>query len=209
MIPNFEGADDIQSILLRFIPAAKEIMFDHRLAYGPLKWSITAVELYLWTGGTWCDPCADRKPGQARHGTWYVNRGRNPNHGRIDIAAGNGRGIFAGLLIRELDRKDGSAIALQKIIRGQFDKRNDHDRWTPEELDRIATIDGTDVTAGPLRLERAEPNSSEIWVGPRIFYTKDPKKKAYLRYPLRVAVWPTEKLKTQMKKWNDSLPSII
>ncbi|MDI2073058.1 hypothetical protein [Bradyrhizobium sp. Mp27] len=127
MIPDFEGADDIQSILERFIPAARTIMLEHRLAYEGQEWSITALELYLWTGRAWCDPCTDRKSGQARHGAWYVNRGPNPNHGRIDIAAGNGREIFAGFLIRELDRKDGSAVALQKIIRGRFGRRNNHD----------------------------------------------------------------------------------
>ena len=175
-------------------------MLEHKLAYGDLSWSITALELYLWTGRAWCDPCTDHKPGQARHGTWYVNYGRNPNHGRIDITAGDEREIYAGLLIRELDRKDGSSIALQKIIRGRFDKRNDHDRWTATERERIASIDGTSVTNGPLRLVRSKSEYSDIWIGPRVFYTKDPKKRAYLKYPLRAATWQTEKLKTQMTK---------
>jgi hypothetical protein len=204
MIPDFAGANDIATILERFVPAARTIMLEHRLAYEELEWRITALELYLWTGGAWCDPCVDRKPGQAKHGTWYLNPGRNPNHGRIDIAAGNGSGIFAGFLLRELDGRDGSSIALQKIIRGRFDKRNDYDRWTPEELNKIASIDGTSVADGPLRFERAEPKSSDVWIGPRVFYTKNPKKKAYLHYPLRVATWPTEKLKTRMTKWDGS-----
>lgn len=209
MIPDFCGADDIRSILERFIPSARKIMLEHRLVYGQHEWSITAVELYLWTGNAWCDPCTDKKPGQAKFGTWYVNRGRNPNHGRIDIAAGNESGLFAGLLIRELDQKDGSAIALQKIIRGRFDKRNDYDRWTSEELEKIASIDGTGVTTGPLKLVARESNSSDIWIGPRIFYTKDSNKKAYLQYPLRVATWPTEKLKTRMKRWDGGVDSLV
>ena len=202
MIPHFDGADDIRSILELFIPAARKIMLENRLVFGKHDWSITALELYLWTGANWCDPCTDRSPGQARYGTWYINCGPNPNHGRIDIAAGNGNGLFAGLLVRELDRKDGSAIALQKIIRGRFGGRNDHDRWGSKELETIASIDGTDVTTGPLKLTPTKPLGSDVWLGPRVFSTKDPEKKKYLKYPLRVAVWPTEKLKTQMTKWN-------
>ncbi len=204
MIPNFEGADDLDAILARFIPAARNIMLEHELVFGHQKWSITALELYLWTGKNWCDPCTDQKKGQNSHGTWYVNRGRNPNHGRIDIAAGNGREIYAGLLIRELDKKDGSSIALQKIIRGQFGKRNDHDRWTAAELQMIASIDGTSVTEGPLKLSRCKPKNADIWVGPRVFPTKSPEKKEYLKHPLRVATWQTEKLKTFMKKWHEA-----
>ena len=97
MIPDFRGADNLEVILARFVPAAKSIMLEHKLVYGDLSWSITALELYLWTGRAWCDPCTDRKLGQARHGTWYVNYGRNPNHGRIDITAGDEREIYAGL----------------------------------------------------------------------------------------------------------------
>ncbi len=168
MIPDFEGADDIGAILARFVPAARKIMLEHRLVYKELEWSITSLELYLWTGGTWCDPWTDRKAGQEKHNVWYVNRGRNPNYGRIDIAAGNGHGVFAGFLVRELDRRDGSSVALQKIIRGGFDRRDDHDRWTPEELDRICSIDGTAVSDGPLRLVSTEAKSSDVWIGPRV-----------------------------------------
>jgi hypothetical protein len=205
MIPNFEGADDLNTILARFLPAAKRIMLEHKLALGDRQWFITALELYLWTGGKWCDPCTDRKPGQAGHGTWYVNRGKNPNHGRIDIAAGNKRGMYAGLLIRELDQRDGSSIVLQKIIRGQFNRRNDHDCWTTAELERIASIDGTSVTEGTLRLVRVEPKRADIWFGPRVFHTTNPEKISYLRHPLRAATWQTEKLKTQMKRWDAAI----
>lgn len=203
MIPNFVGADDLDAILARFVPAARSIMLEHKLEYGDLKWSITALELYLWTGGKWCDPCTDRNPGQLRYGTWYINRGRNPNHGRIDITAGNERDMYAGILIRELDRKDGSSIALQKIIRGRFDKRNDHDCWTTTDCERIESIDGKGVMDGPLRLVRNAQEHSDIWIGPRVFYTMDPDKKIYLKHPLRVATWQTEKSKTQMKQWDE------
>src|SRR5262245_59625314 len=120
IIPHFEGVDDLDAILACFVPAAKSIMLEHNVVCGDHEWLVTALELYLWTGGKWCDPCTDKKPGQLKHGTWYVHQGRNPNHGRIDIAAGDKREIYAGLLIRELDHRDGSAIALQKIIRGRF-----------------------------------------------------------------------------------------
>jgi hypothetical protein len=102
MIPDFQGADDIRSILERLIPSARELMLEHRLVYGQQEWAITAIELYLWTGNSWCDPCTDRKSGQEQFGKWYVNRGCNPNHGRIDIAAGNGRGPGTMLDIERL-----------------------------------------------------------------------------------------------------------
>jgi hypothetical protein len=209
LIPRFNDVDDLKAILERFVPAAQSIMQDHYLVCGSDKFSITALELYLWTGKSWNDPCTDKRPGQRAHSRWYVNRGRNPNFGRIDIAAGDDKGIYAGILIREIDRKDGSAIALQKIIRGHFRGRNNHDVWSADDLEKMDVIDGSDIHTGPLRLVRREGSGSEIWVGPRIFNTKDESKRAYLKHPLRVATWPTEKLKTKMKRWDGDTDKML
>lgn len=208
MIPNFEEADDIKEILERFVPAASKIMLEHELVLGARRWAITALELYLWTGKTWRDPCTDGAThgsdhGQAKHGAWYIHRGRNPNFGRIDITAGNGRGIIAGILIRELDNEDGSSKSLQKIIRGNFTGRNNRDKWNCEELKIIESINGSYLDDSPLKLAPITPKANDLWIGPRVFRTKNPKKKAYLEFPLRVATWTTKKSIMKMQRWSD------
>lgn len=214
MIPDFEGVDEIGTIMDRFVPAAKKIMLEHKLVYEGRSWSITALELYLWkASGKWCDPCTDGKNktaehGQAKPGTWYL-KGKSPKYGgpnrcRIDITAGNGGDIFAGLLVRELDERDGSAIALQKIIRGQF---YSHKGWTSQESAKLTAINGSSVIDGPLKLVPVEPTPSPIWYGPRMFnQAKNEKKVEYLKYPLRVATSQTKKSVGQKvwKEWKGS-----
>jgi hypothetical protein len=156
-IPNFEGVKNFEDIQSRFIESARSIMFDHDLFYernGGMIWQITALELYLKLDNhqdIWWDPTTHGADEQLNRGTWYIhdNGNRAPGYCGIDITAGCKKSkVYAGLLIRELNKIDGSAKALQTIIRGDFRR----DRWLPDERVRIQKIHGQSVCSSPLRL---------------------------------------------------------
>jgi hypothetical protein len=211
LIPSFEGAKDLESAMLRFATAARSIMLQHELHFGGRSWQITALELYLFTKGSevWRDPFTHGRDEQLNSGTWYVHDDgdRAPNYSGIDITAGSRQGgIYAGLLIRELDQNDGSAKALQTIIRGEFLPKRAGNVWSPEEKEILSTIHRGSVFSSPLRLvPRALPRPAEpLWCGPR--WGLNPKTadaEKFASAPLRLATWQTKKHKEKMRKFDD------
>ena len=132
---------------------------------------------------------------------------RAPNYSGIDITAGSRQGgIYAGLLIRELDQNDGSARALQTIIRGEFSSKRAGNVWSPEEKEILSTIHRGSVFSSPLRLvPRPVPRPAEpLWCGPR--WGLNPKTAGaenFASAPLCLATWQTKKHKEKMRKCDD------
>jgi hypothetical protein len=183
-------------------------MLSHDLVFGIHRWKITALELYLFTSKSeiWRDStthCADE---QLDSGTWYVHhrgrcpRVRPPNYSGIDITAGSRYDvIYAGLLIRELDQRDGSATPFKTIVRGQCGPRNNHDKWTSDDRNLIAGIHQKDIKSGPLRLEPiTTARECPLWIGPRKLNPKNPEDKKFAPAALRLATSRTKLLSTRM-----------
>lgn len=210
VIPDFSGARNFKEIQRRFIQAAESIMLDHDLEYEEdgSKWKITALELYLklsdgqdiWDDPIypfWRDPTCHGAHEQLQSGRWYIHqRGQNwraPGYCGIDITAGSEiNKTHAGLLIRELNRNDGSAKAFHTIMRGESKFRRDG--WNGAERDLIKRINGKCVFAGPLRLSRRQTREQKaLWIGPRIFSSKTKPSAPYADCCLRVATWETKK----------------
>jgi len=215
MLLNFDGVQSFLDIKSRFVEIASSIMLSHDLIYGEPRWKITALELYLFTeqSNVWRDGNTHRSDEQLNSGSWYVHKyghgqatgsgkWKAPNWSGLDITAGSrSLGIYAGLLVRELDQKDGSATAFKTIIRGKPLPRENHDTWSPHERKIIDSIDGKSVTAGPLRLEACpQPRTSDLWIGPRILNPKLAENIIFKAKPLRVATWRTKRLSTLMEK---------
>jgi hypothetical protein len=207
-IPNFEEVKNFDDIAVHFAAAAKSIMLEHDLCFADNAWQITALELYLFTeqSGVWRDPFTHGRSEQLNSGTWYVHDdgSRSPNYSGIDITAGSRhRGIYAGLLIRELDEHDGSARALQTIIRGKYVSKRKGNVWTSHEKGTILTIHGGSILTSPLRLvpRLAARPSEALWCGPR--WGLNPKNadgKVFANAPLRLATWQTKKHKEKMRR---------
>jgi len=206
VIPNFVGVGKFDEIKDRFIVAARSIMLAHKLVYEENCWQITALELYLKLNDQpdlWRDPTAHEDPEQLKRGTWYVHDydpdsgGRAPGYCGIDISAGcESSNIYAGLLIREIECVDGSAKALQTILRGTFRR----DRWSDDEKRRLQQIHGKTIDSGPLRLvARAAPIQGALWIGPRIFKAKKKPEPEFRDCCLRAATWKTKVNNTNMK----------
>jgi hypothetical protein len=115
IISDFRGVGDIDDITERFYSAARAIIFCHELVYGESRWSITALELYLFTTSpVWQDPNTHRDSEQHNSATWYVHHGgdRPPNRSGIDVTAGSKiDNMFCGLLVRAINNVDGPGRA--------------------------------------------------------------------------------------------------
>ncbi|MCP1974283.1 hypothetical protein J2R87_008023 [Bradyrhizobium elkanii] len=191
IIPNFAGVRGFADIQCRFIDAARSILLGHCLDYcnGRYRWSVTTVELYLHHGAEWPDPTAHgvRFPKvaaerQLESGTWYVHRaihppadptgtrgfGLGPNRSGIDITAGSrSEKIFAGILIAGIGEKDGSATALKQIVRAADQARMSETTWSQIDRGVIATINGTSIESGPLKLLPRKMTEGPLWIGAR------------------------------------------
>jgi hypothetical protein len=208
LIPNFEGVKNIEDVQVRFAAAARSVMLDHDLIHGDHIWQVTALELYLFTSQSEVsrDAFTHRKDEQLNSGSWYVhdNGSRPPNYSGIDITAGSRRsGIFAGLLIRELNQEDGSGKVLQTIIRGKYSFMRKGNLWSSEEKSVLSSIHRGSVLSSPLRLV---PRSSVrqnvfLWCGPRWgLNSKHPDNDRFVQAPLRMATWQTKRHKEKMQK---------
>ncbi|WOH50683.1 hypothetical protein [Bradyrhizobium sp. sBnM-33] len=213
VIPNFEDVKTIEDIASRFAMAAKSIMFEHDLRFQSRSWRITALELYLFTeSDVWRDPFTHRGDEQLSSRTWYVHHDgrRSPNYSGIDITAGSRQqGIYAGLLIRELDQLDGSARALQTIIRAKFRSTREGNVWTPDEKKILTTIHRSSILSSPLRLiPRSAARSNEpLWCGPRCgLKPKETDDEKFVAAPLRLATWRTKRNQEKMRKFELSEP---
>jgi hypothetical protein len=207
LIPNFEGVESIEDVKRRFAAAARSIMLEHDLLYGGHTWQITALELYLFTSQSevWRDVFTHQQDEQLNSGSWYVhdNGSRPPNYSGIDITAGSRRsGIFAGLLIRELNQEDGSGKVLQTIIRGKYSFMRKGNVWSIEEKNVLSGIHRGSVLSSPLRLV-ARPSVRQnvsLWCGPRWgLNSKDPHNDRFVKAPLRMATWQTKRHKERMQ----------
>ena len=174
-IPNFVGVSNFKEVQERFLDAAQSIMVDYEIVRSENRWRITALELYLFTeaSNVWRDPNTHRNPEQANSGTWYVHS-RPMNRSGLDITAGDiTQGVYAGLLIREVDQIDGPAKALKTLIREKFTRTgsafNDPYNWSEKERALIANIHGRSIWDGPLKLSRSsERVCRDVWIGPRL-----------------------------------------
>lgn len=202
MIPDFRNADDIATILVRFVPAAYQIMFECELVYEnqPAQ-QITELELYLWnTGGQWQDPWTDGSCEQLGRGTWYVKLGAT-NRSRIDITAGYDGAqspIWAGMLLRALNGHDGPSRTLRSFVR----PGSEAGEWTDLEAYRLCKINQSSIHDGPLKLRKCATKAGSIYVGPRVL----PKNAQgdflrYRGYKLRAA---TKKISDEFVEWKGS-----
>ena len=205
MIPDFRGADNISTILERFLPAAYQIMFEYELVYEsqPAQ-QITELELYIWSAeGKWQDPWTDGTCEQLDRGTWYVKLGA-ASRSRIDITVGCDdpqSPIWAGMLVRALNGQDGPSRALRSFVRAG----NQAGEWTDLEAYRLCKINRSSIFAGSLHLRKCDTRAGSIYIGPR----KLPKKAqgeflAYKAYKLRAA---TRKISNEFVEWKRDGPS--
>jgi hypothetical protein len=201
MIPDLRNANDLESILAQFLPAADLIMREHDLVYeaGPPR-QITELELYLWnTQGSWKDPWTDGACEQLNRGTWYVKTGAI-NRSRIDITAGNDDPqcpIWAGMLIRALSDQIGPSRALKSLVRSATPSSDD---WTDLEAYRLCKINRSSIYDGPLQLRKCVRRQGTIYFGPRVFpkKTSQPEYLSYCGYKLRAA---TQKISEDFTEW--------
>lgn len=199
MIPDFRNADDIETILTRFVPAAYQIMFEHELVYEnqPVR-QITELELYVWsTGGKWQDPWTDGSCAQLNRGTWYVKLGA-ANRSRIDITAGYDDPqslIWAGMLVRALNGQDGPSRALRSLVR----PGNQPGEWTDLEAYRLCKINQTSIFDGPLHLRKCNTKAGSIYVGPRKL--PENAKEDYLTYKVHKLRAATSKISNEFVEW--------
>jgi hypothetical protein len=207
LIPDFEGVQDVEDVRVRFTAAARSVMLEHDLVHGDHIWQVTALELYLFTSQSevWRDVFTHRQDEQLNSGSWYVhdNGSRPPNYSGIDITAGSRRsGIFAGLLIRELNQEDGSGKALQTIIRGNYSFTRKGNVWSSEEKSVLSSIHRGSVLSSPLRLvpRSSERQNVSLWCGPRWgLNSKHPDNDRFVQAPLRIATWQTKRHKEKMQ----------
>jgi len=190
MLPDFKGVSNFDDIQKRFKESARQIMLGCDLEYEDgRRWRITALELYLRLNkrpDVWLDPYTDEDEEQLNSGSWYIRQKKGPGYWRIDITAGSrDENIHAGLLIRQLDRQNGPAYALHKIVLGHFQRQ----RWLDEEKQRAQKLHGTSIRAGHLKLVRhSRPTEGDIWIGPRIGLSKKHDDQ-FRRAPLRISTW--------------------
>ncbi len=202
MIPDFRDADDADTILARFMPAAYQIMFEHELIYEnqPAQ-QITELELYVWSaGGKWQDPWTDSTCEQLSRGTWYVNL-TAANRSRIDITAGHDdplSPIWAGMLVRALNGQDGPSRTLKSLVRSS----NQTGEWTDLEAYRLCKINQSSIFDSPLRLRKCDARVGSIYYGPRKLPEKAPGNyptyKDYKNCKLRAA---TRKISNEFVEW--------
>lgn len=117
---------------------------------------ITAIEFYFYHEKHWPDEAAHRHEMQLTCGNFYVHHApkfRAPNYAGIDIAWGNRDGnIYGGILIRELDHRDGSGLAIRALIRGEkglvpVPSVEGHPllKWSGDEKELLEKIHGSSV----------------------------------------------------------------
>ena len=170
MLPDFQNVQCFDEIYSRFFVAARWLMLEHDLVFDKFDerpMHITSLELYLHCGA-WPDPNTDKNSEQQNFGTWYVRRrGRNANTSRVDITAGSkADNIYRGLLVRGIDRNEGSGRAVKRILRG---KRKSALLWLQEEIEALDQIHGSQIDKGPLRLiYRKEPLTGVLSSRPRV-----------------------------------------
>jgi hypothetical protein len=198
-IPDFAGVECFEDIRLRFVSAARCILFQHKLVFGSRCVEISSLELYLklhQQPHIWWDPVTDEgAQEQYNRATWYVRQKKGPAYWRIDITAGcRSLGIQAGLLIRAIDRHDGPANALHAMVRGNFGRH----RWNDDERRRIQEIHGRSIFGqeeSPLRLApRKTPLEGPYYIGSRIGISERHDRINYegissREAPLRIATW--------------------
>jgi hypothetical protein len=190
MIPDFQDANDIDSVLARFLPAAHKIMLGHELVYEdqPAR-QISELELYVWSAqGPWKDPWTDGSCEQLERATWYVKIGA-VSRSRIDITAGRDdpqSPIWAGMLVRALIGQDGPSRALRSLVRPANGPSGE---WTDLEAYRLCKINRTSIHKGPLQLRKCVEKSGSIYFGPRVLPANSKGEfSAYGRYTLRAAI---------------------
>jgi hypothetical protein len=201
MIPDFRDANDIDTVLARFLPAAHHIMLEHELVYEsqPAR-QISELELYLWSAqGLWKDPWTDGTCEQLDRGTWYVKVGAI-NRSRIDITAGRDdpqSPIWAGMLVRALNDQDGPSRALRSLVRSANESSGE---WTDLEAYRLCKINRTSIHDGLLQLRKCAPKFGRIYFGPRVLPPNSQGELlTYRRYKLRAAI---RKISDDFVEWN-------
>lgn len=195
-IPDFREVRHLEDIQQRFFASARAIMLQHKLVFRETCFDISALELYLKLHDQkhiWFDSATDSdeiSEEQFNSATWYVRQKKGPAYWRIDITAGDKAShIQAGILVRQLDGAGGPAMALHRIVRGQF-KRN---RWTCDERNLIAQIhgkriDGSDGSSLVI-MPRESPLPKTLAVGKRIRLPSNDDDCSIREAALRVTVW--------------------
>jgi hypothetical protein len=169
-------------------------MLGYNVKRGDYSWQITALELYLYYPGIWCDPTTHgHRFGtreQLRSGTWYIHRDGKLAHKRLGIgitAGSENSGIHAGLLIAAIGDTDGSGNAVKTIVRGRPD--NGDWQYSPEEMQLIKCnihTSSIDSSSPNLRLERSSSMRNDtLLIGPRKLSAKV--SEPFRSCPLRVA----------------------
>lgn len=112
------------------------------------------------------------------------------NRSGIDITAGTvSPQVYAGFLIRELDRRDGPGKAIKTIVRTGLDDPEFAYNWSPAEETTLKQIRGQSIWSGDLTLRKCEKKADELWIGPRLNlkYSAEP-----WNANLRISTWQTQ-----------------
>jgi len=179
-----------QSIWRIFYHAAADIMLEHDLVCESGAHAINALELYLYHPTLWPDPSTDRADVQGERGRWYVSKQGFRTQWRIDISAGDRhKGIYAGILVAAIGKRNGSGLALNTILSGDHEPRKwDYDA---NQIKKIEEINNSSILGSEsLRLEkRPQRRNGSLMIGARKDLPQgceDPFKSA----PLRISVDP-------------------
>jgi hypothetical protein len=207
---GFRGVRSFDDIKARFISVAQQIMCLHRLVCGDYSWTITALELYLYTCRTsaiWHDPYTHVNAEQLESATWYVHDDgdRAPTYSGIDITCGSKNdGIYGGLLIRELCEE--RRWVFQRIVRGNrpnFPRKGNV--WSGKEKELIRAIHKCGAGSGLLQLVSSPERKTQLYIGRRIGLQPKPDRPAenpdgvsFRLAPLRIATWKTAVNTTSM-----------
>lgn len=209
---NFNNCNTEEEVFLRMKEISEKILYDYQLDFLDHSWDITAIEFYLDIpknndGFSFQDPFIHMNKQQLVSGTFYVHDDctRACNYSGIDIACGTigETNIHGGILIRELNRNDGSATALKSIIRKvELCPYLKTDKWTQDEKSMLFNIHGKNIFEGPLRLAHKGdgPGSRDIYYGkrnlsitPKEALTRSPLQQEFIEKKMRFASWETKK----------------
>ena len=209
---NFNDCNTEKDAFNRMKSIADKILYDYQLEFFDHTWEITAIEFYLdiptnRDGFSFQDPFIHMNKQQLIAGSFYVHDDctRACNYSGIDIACGTlgETNIHGGILIRELNRNDGSATALKSIIRKvELCPYLKTDKWTQDEKAMLFNIHRKNVFEGPLKLvsKQKTSNSLDIYYGkrnlsisPKDALMRSLSEQEFIEKKMRFASWETKK----------------
>ncbi len=195
---------DKNEVYSRMVEISELLLWKMMIKNSRMYLRITAIEFYLFYPILHPDPYVHKNFRQRESATFYIhdNGTRAPNYSGIDITCGCfEKEIFGGVLIREIEKVDGSSLALKKIIRDNqiFNRK---DRWTDIEKRKLIQADGRSILNEEFEVcslhPKDFPGPIELWAGPRLL-GKQIKDSFYHEAPYRFALWQTKKQKRKMK----------